>query len=86
MYDLSIAHVDCHVTAIADQVSWLCICIRNFCSSILLLIGSSWQANAKVSIHTLYEAGAVCTTSKTGATPYIWITYKLSSIIYNRRS
>ena len=86
MNDLSVAHVNCNMSAVADQISRLSICIRYFVSCILLLIGSSRKAYAKVRIYALNKSGAVSTTGKACAAPYIWITNKLCSIIYNRRS
>ena len=83
MYDLSISHIDCNMSAIADQVAWLCICIGHFVSCILLLIRCSWKTYAKVCIYTLHEAGAVSTTGKACSSPYIWVSNKLCSIIYD---
>ena len=83
MYDLSVTHVDCDMSTIADQVSWLSICIRNFCSPVLLLIRCSRKAVAKLSIYTLCKSRAVSSTCKTCATPYIWVSNKLCSIIYD---
>ena len=86
MYDLSIAHVNSHMSTIADQISWLGICIRYLSTCILLLIGSSRKAYAKVGIYTLYKTGAVCTIGKACSAPYVWISNKLCRIIYNRRT
>ena len=86
MYDLSISHIDCHMTTIADQVTRLCICIGNFCSCILLFVGSSRKAYAKVCIYTLHETGTVSTIGKTCTTPDIGISNKLCRIINYRRS
>ena len=86
MYDLSISHINCHMTTIADQIAWLCICIRYLCSCILLLIRGSGKTYTKVRIYALYKSGAVSTTCKACSTPYIRITNKLCCIIYNRRT
>ena len=86
MYDLSVTHVDCNMSAIADQVAWLSICIGYFISGILLLIRCSWKTYAKVCIYTLHEARAVSTTGKACSTPYIWVSNKLCCIGYNRRA
>ena len=86
VYNLSISHVDCDMTAVADQISWLCICIGNFSSCILLLIGSSRKADAEVCIYALYEPRAVSTICQACSAPYIWISNKLTCIIYNCRT
>ena len=86
MDDLSVAHVNCNVSTVTDQISWLCICIGHLCTCILLLIGCSRKADAKVCIYTLYETGAVCSISKACTAPYIWVADKLCCIIYNRRT
>ena len=72
MYDLSVAHINGYMTAVADQISWLCICIGNFSSCILLLIGSSRKADAEVCIYALYEPRAVSTICQACSAPYIW--------------
>ena len=86
MNDLAITHVNSHVSAIADQISRLCICVGYFCTCILLLIGGSRKADSEVRIDTLYKSGAVCTIGKACSAPYVRISHKLCSIIYNRRS
>ena len=58
MNDLAITHVNSHVSAIADQISRLCICVGYFCTCILLLIGCSRKADSEVRIDTLYKSGA----------------------------
>ena len=86
MNNLSISHVNCNMASIADQVTWLCICIGYFNSCILLLIGGSWKAYTKVRIHTLYKSRTISTTGKTRSAPYIWVADKLSCIIHYRRA
>ena len=86
MNDLAITHVNSHVSAIADQISRLCICVGYFCTCILLLIGCSRKADSEVRIDTLYKSGAVCTIGKACSAPYVRISYKLCGIIHNRRS
>ena len=73
MDNLSISHINCNMSAIADQVAWLSIRIGYFISGILLLIRCSWKTYAKVCIYTLHKARAVSTTGKACSTPYIWV-------------
>ena len=83
MYDLSVAHVDCNMSTIADQVTRLSICIGNFCSPVLLLIRCSRKTVTKLCINTLRKSGAVSTACKACAAPYVRITNKLCCIIYD---
>ena len=86
MYDLSVAHINSHMSTVTDQISRLCICVGYFCTCILLFIGSSRKAYTKVGIYTLYKTGAVCTVGKACSAPYIRISDKLCGIIYNGRT
>ena len=51
--------------------------------TLALLTGSSWQINSKIPIYTLHKAGTVRPICKADSTIYIWISYKLQSIICN---
>ena len=86
MYYQAVADVDCNMSAIVYDIAGTHIAGAYSRTAVTLLVRSTGQADTVGAEDCLYEAGAVCTTSKTGATPYIWITYKLSSIIYNGRS
>ena len=89
MNDLVISNVDRYMSytvhyLIADQISWLGICIRYLSTCILLLIGGSRKADSEVRKDTLYKSGAVCTIGKACSAPYVWISNKLCRIIYTR--
>ena len=56
MYNLSISHINCNMSAIADQVAWLSIRIGYFISGILLLIRCSRKTVTKLCIYTLCKS------------------------------
>ena len=86
MYNLSIAHIDCNMSTVADQVAWLGVCVGNFGSPVLLLVGCSRKAVAELCIDTLRETRTVSTVCKACAAPYIRVSNKLQCIIYDRRA
>ena len=60
MDDGVVAHVDCHMSAVADDISGLCLGkTANCVSGASLLTGGSRQADAEMLIHSHDKAGAV---------------------------
>ena len=86
MYDLSVAHVDCYMSAVADQVSRLSVRIGYLSTCVLLLVGGSRKVYAEVVVYALYETGAVRAVGKACAAPYIGIAYELGSVVYHGRT
>ena len=86
MYDLSVSHVDGHMTAVADQVARLSIFVRNLVSCVLLFVGSSRKAYTEVSVNALYKSRAVSSVCKACSAPHIRIADKLCSIVDYRRA
>ena len=81
MDDGVVAHVDCHMSAVADDISGLCLGkTANCVSGASLLTGGSRQADAEMLIHSHDKAGAVCTVRQAGAAVHIRIAHKLLRI------
>ena len=82
MDNLPSAHINCHMTGIADNVTWLGILIAYFTSGTLQCHGTVWQADSKVGIDTFNESGTICSISQALAAPYIRVSNKLTGIRY----
>ena len=83
MDNLPSAHINCHMTGIADNVTWLGILIAHFTSCPLQCHRTVWQADSKVGINALDKSGTVRSIGETLAAPYIRVSNKLAGIRYD---
>ena len=81
MYNLSISHINSDMASITDQISRLCLRIRNTVTIGLLSFRGTIQSYSEVSIHTLYKSGTVCSINRVCPAPYIGISHKLQCVI-----
>lgn len=81
MDNLAIAHINCHMPCIANQVASLGIGVTHFLPHGTLGIGIAGDVDAKMRIHIAGKPAAVSPGIRVFAPPYIRVPHKRQSII-----
>ena len=81
-----VSHVDCNVTAVADDVAGFSISDSAGYSSSYgaKCVGGMRKRSSEMSVDGHYKTGAVGAMCKTGAAIYVWVSKETSCVSYNR--
>ena len=77
MYDGIVAAIDCHMAAVADDISRLRFCQAYFISHASHGAGRMRKRLTKMSVYTHDITGAVSAVGEAGAAPAVRIAHKL---------
>ena len=78
MNNLTVTDVQCYMTGITDQVSWLCIGKSVNCGTLTAVCRRRMRkAYTEVRIYTHYKSGTVGTVGQAGSAVYIRVTNEL---------
>ena len=80
MYNLTAAHINRHMSRIADQIPRLCVGIADCFSAALQRRRTMGQADAKMGKYAHHKSRTVRSVCQACSTPYIGIAYKLAGI------
>ena len=80
MNDLAISHVNIHVSAIADQISRLCIAVVHTGATTSLLIGRTGNAVSEFTVDAEGISGSFRTIRQACTSRHILIAYVLTGI------
>ena len=85
MDDTVISHVDCNVTAVADDVAGSGIFDSAGYSSSYRTkcVGGVWERSSEMSVDGHYESGTIGTMCKTGSAIYIWVSKEASGVCHD---
>ena len=88
MDDTVVSHVDCNVTAVADDVAGFCISDSAGYSSTYgtKRVGGMRKRSSEMSVDGHYKTGAVGAVCKTGTAIYVRVSKETSCVSHNRFS
>ena len=79
--DSAAAHIQCYMSAVADQVARLCLTVADASSAAGHSSGAVRQGIAEMGIYAHNKSRTVCAVCQARTAPYIWVADKLRSII-----
>ena len=84
MDNLPVTNINADMARIRYQIAWFCVTkASHICPALSLLTRSTWQADAKILVHTHDKARAVSTICQACSAIHIRVPHKLQRKISN---